>query len=364
LAEHVARAALASAQINPEKIDHVIFGNVIPSSKDSAYLARTVGLRVNVPIESPAVTINRLCGSGFEAVIEGARQILVGDSKMVLTGGTESMSNSPFVVRNTRFGTSLGSSYEFEDLLWEGLTDQHIKTPMAITAENLGEKYGITREECDEYTFSSHQRWKSAYDAGHFKQEIEPIILRSNKGETVFERDERAREIPLEKLNRISPTFRKNGLITVASASGVSDGAAAIIVAGKESVQELNLNPLARLIGWKTVGCDPHFMGIGPIEAIRSLLKTHKLTLEDIDLIEINEAFAPQILAVKKELKLDSNKLNVNGGAIAIGHPIATSGARIITHLAYELKRRQLKYGIGSACIGGGQGVAVLLERV
>ncbi|KAI6204271.1 Acetyl-CoA acyltransferase 2 [Aphelenchoides besseyi] len=284
LAEHAARAAIGSAQIKPEKIDHVIF--------DAAYLARTVGLRVEVPIETPAVTTNRLCGSGFEAIIEGAR---------------------------------------FEDALWQGLTDQHIKTPMGITAENLGEKYGITRQEVDEYALKSQNRWRLANNAGYFKKEIEALKLKSRKGEIAFEVDEHPRETTIESLQKLPPVFKKNGL-------GVSDGAAAVVLASGESVQELKLDPLVRLVGWKTVGCDPSIM--------------------------VNEAFAAQVLAVQKELKIESDKLNVNGGAISLGHPLGASGARITAHLAHELVRRKGKYAIGSACIGGGQGIAVLLERV
>ncbi|KAI6171542.1 hypothetical protein M3Y97_01027900 [Aphelenchoides bicaudatus] len=364
LAEHAGRAALSAASIKPEKIDHVIFGNVIQSSKDAAYLARTVGLRVGVPIEKPAVTVNRLCGSGFEAVVEAARQIIVGDSRVVLAGGTESMSQAPFVVRNTRFGTTLGQNYEFEDVLWQGLTDQHIKTPMGVTAENLGAKYGITRKEADEFSLKSQSRWRLANNAGYFKQEIEPLKLKTRKGEVSFEVDEHPRETTPESLAKLPPVFKKDGLVTAGSASGVSDGAAALVVAGKDAVQQLKLQPLVRLVGWKAVGCDPSIMGIGPVEAIRGLLHQHKLTLDDISLVEVNEAFAAQALAVQKELKIDSDKLNVNGGAIALGHPLAASGARITAHLAHELVRRKEKYAIGSACIGGGQGIAVLLERV
>jgi acetyl-CoA acyltransferase 2 len=364
LAEHAARAAVSAASIKPEKIDHVIFGNVIQSSKDAAYLARTVGLRVGVPIETPALTINRLCGSGFDAIIQGARQILVGDSRVVLAGGTESMSQAPFVVRNIRFGTALGSNYEFEDVLWQGLTDQHIKTPMGVTAENLAEKVGVSRKEADEYSLKSQNRWRLANNAGYFKQEIEALKLKSRKGEVSFEVDEHPRETTMEILTKLSPVFKKDGVVTAGSASGVSDGAAAVVIAGKDAVHELKLDPLVRLVGWKTVGVDPKIMGIGPVDAIKGLLRDHKLTLDDIDLVEVNEAFAAQVVAVQKELKIDSDKLNVNGGAIALGHPLAASGARITGHLAHELIRRKNKYAIGAACIGGGQGIAVLLERV
>jgi acetyl-CoA acyltransferase 2 len=364
LAEHASRAALASAQIKPEKIDHIVFGNVMQSSKDAAYLARSVGLRIGIPIETPAVTINRLCGSGFDAIIQGARQILVGDSKVVLAGGTECMSQAPFVVRNVRFGTALGTNYEFEDALWQGLTDPNAKAPMIITAEMLAEKVGVTRQEADEYSLQSQNRWRAANDAGHFKQEIAPLKIKSRKGGISFEVDEHPRGATLESLAKLEPVLLQGGVVTAGSASGVSDGAAAVVVAGSEAVKELGLKPLVRLVGWKIVGVDPKIMGIGPVDAIRGLLKDQKLTLDDIDVVEVNEAFAAQVLAVKKELKLCNDKLNVNGGAIALGHPLAASGARITGHLAYELIRRQKKYGIGAACIGGGQGIAVLLERV
>ncbi|KAF7639938.1 hypothetical protein Mgra_00000379 [Meloidogyne graminicola] len=365
LAELVSKATLKASSISPENIDHVIFGNVIQSSKDAAYLARHVGIRVGLPIHVPAVTINRLCGSGFEAIVQGAQQILVGDSNVVLAGGTESMSQAPFAVRNIRFGTSLGANIEFEDVLWQGLSDQQVNMPMGITAENLGEKYKITRQECDEYAVKSQQRWRLANNAGYFKSEIEPIKLKGKKGEEIlFEIDEHPREVTLEQVAKLPPVFKKNGLVNAGNASGVCDGAAAVIVANEESVEKFHLTPLVRILGWQSVGCDPTIMGIGPVEAIRRLCKKTGIELNKVDLIEINEAFAPQVLSVQRELGIDFDRLNVNGGAIALGHPLAASGARISAHLAYELKRRNVRYGIGSACIGGGQGIAMLFESV
>uniref|UniRef100_A0A915NEB3 Mitochondrial 3-ketoacyl-coa thiolase n=1 Tax=Meloidogyne javanica TaxID=6303 RepID=A0A915NEB3_MELJA len=344
LAEIVSKAALKASSISAENIDHVIFGNVIQSSKDAAYLARHVGLRVEIPVHVPAVTVNRLCGSGFEAIVQAAQQIISGDSKVVLAGGTESMSQAPFAVRNIRFGSQLGVNYEFEDVLWQGLIDQQIKTPMGITAENLGEKYKITRQEADEYAAKSQQRWRLANNAGYFKSEIEPIKIKGKKGaETLFEVDEHPREVSAEQLAKLPPVFKKNGLVNAGNASGVCDGAAAVIVADEESVEKHHLTPLVRILGWQSVGCDPTIMGIGPVEAI---------------------PFAPQVLSVQRELGIDLDRLNVNGGAIALGHPLAASGARITAHLAYELKRRNVRYGIGSACIGGGQGIALLFENV
>lgn len=365
LAEIVSKAALKASSISAENIDHVIFGNVIQSSKDAAYLARHVGLRVEIPVHVPAVTVNRLCGSGFEAIVQAAQQIISGDSKVVLAGGTESMSQAPFAVRNIRFGSQLGVNYEFEDVLWQGLIDQQIKMPMGITAENLGEKYKITRQEADEYAAKSQQRWRLANNAGYFKSEIEPIKIKGKKGaETLFEVDEHPREVSAEQLAKLPPVFKKNGLVNAGNASGVCDGAAAVIVADEESVEKHHLTPLVRILGWQSVGCDPTIMGIGPVEAIRILCKKSGVELNKIDLIEVNEAFAPQVLSVQRELGIDLDRLNVNGGAIALGHPLAASGARITAHLAYELKRRNVRYGIGSACIGGGQGIALLFENV
>lgn len=364
LAEHAARGTLSAASIDPQHVDHVIVGNVIQSSKCSPYLSRHVGLRVGVPVETPAVTINRLCGSGFEAVVQGAQQIIAGDSEVVLAGGTENMSQAPYVVRQGRFGIPLGANVEFEDSLWQGLTDQHVKLPMGITAENLGAKYNVTREEVDNFALDSQTRWKLANNAGYFKAEIEPLKLKGRKGEESFEVDEHPRETTIESLTKLKPVFKKDGLVTAGNASGICDGAAFALVASAEAVKKFKLQPIARLVEWKSVGCDPSIMGIGPVGAVEWILKKQKLNLDQIDLVEVNEAFAAQVLSVQKALKIESDKLNVNGGAIALGHPLAASGARITAHLCHELQRRQAKYAIGSACIGGGQGIAVLLERV
>uniref|UniRef100_A0A914I3U8 Mitochondrial 3-ketoacyl-coa thiolase n=1 Tax=Globodera rostochiensis TaxID=31243 RepID=A0A914I3U8_GLORO len=365
LGEIAAAAALKSSEIAPEHIDHVIFGNVIQSSKDAAYLARHIGLRVGVPVHVPAVTVNRLCGSGFEAIAQGAQQIVAGDSKVVLAGGTESMSQAPFAVRGARFGTQLGAKIEFEDVLWQGLTDSQANMPMGITAENLGAKYNVTREEADAYAIRSQKRWALANNAGYFKAEIQPVKLKGKKGEEkAFDVDEHPRESTAEHMAKLTPVFKKDGLVNAGNASGVCDGAAAVVVANEESVEKYHLTPMVRLLGWHAVGCDPTIMGIGPVEAIRGLCKKTGITLEQVDIVEVNEAFAPQVLAVQKELGLESDRLNVNGGAIALGHPLGASGARITAHLAHELKRRNARYGIGSACIGGGQGIALLFERV
>jgi acetyl-CoA acyltransferase 2 len=338
---------------------------VIQSSKDVAYLARHVGIRIGLQQHIPALSINRLCGSGFQSIISAAHEILNGEAHVAVAGGTESMSQAPFAVRNIRFGTGLGKKYEFEDTLWEGLTDNQIKTPMGVTAENLGAKYGVSRQEADEFALRSQTRWRLANNAGYFKAETAPITVKGRGGkEEVFDTDEHPRETTLESLASLKPVFKKDGLVTAGSASGVCDGAGAVVVADEESLKKHRLTPLARIVSWHVAGVDPNIMGIGPVPAIRGALKKANLKLEDIDLVEVNEAFAAQYLAVEKDLGLSPDSTNVNGGAIALGHPLGASGSRITAHLVHELRRRKAKYGIGSACIGGGQGIAILLESV
>ncbi|KAK5870942.1 hypothetical protein PBY51_003847 [Eleginops maclovinus] len=338
LAEHAAKAALAAGGVAPELVNSVIVGNVMQSSADAAYIARHVGLRCGVPIPVPALTVNRLCGSGFQSIINGAQEICLRDSEVVLCGGSESMSQAPYAVRNIRFGTKFGFDLKLEDTLWAGLTDLHVKIPMGITAENLAEKYQITREEVDNYAYQTQQKWKAAHEAGYYTAEIAPIDVKARKG-------------------------KKGGTVTAANASGVSDGAAAVVIASEDALNEHKLTPLARIVAYHVSGCDPSIMGIGPVPAITEALKKAGLTLNDMDLVEVNEAFASQYLAVAKALGLDPAKSNVNGGAIAIGHPLGASGARITAHLVHELRRRGGKYAVGSACIGGGQGIAIILEK-
>jgi len=366
LAEIAGRSALKNASLNPEDVNHVVFGNVIQTSKDAAYLARHAALRCQIPVNIPAVTVNRLCGSGFQAIINAAHLILVGDAKVVLAGGSENMSQAPFVVRGTRFGVPLFANIEFEDMLSAAMTDTYAQMNMAMTAEKLGAKHKIKRAEVDEFALKSQTRWRLANNAGYFKAEIEPIKMKASKkanGEQFFDTDEHPRETTIESLSKLPSVFQKDGLVTAGNASGVCDGAAAIVLADHESVESLHLPVLARLVGWHVVGCDPTMMGIGPVEAIRGLCAKTGVSLDKIEHIEVNEAFAAQTLAVKKELGLDGDRLNVNGGAIAVGHPLAASGARITGHIAHEIQRRGFQYGIGSACIGGGQGIAVLLEK-
>ena len=361
-----AKAALAAGKVDPQTVDHVVVGNVAQTSADALYMARHIGLKSGVPIPTPGLTVNRLCGSGFQAIVSGAHEILAGDAEIVLAGGTENMSQAPFAARDIRWGIKFGpKAPELEDTLWSSLHDPHAGCSMAITAENLADKYGITREQADAYGQRSQQAWGAAHKAGYFKQEIAPIELTSRKGTEIFEVDEHPRpDATLEKMATLPAVFKKGGTVTAGNASGICDGAGALILASAEAVKRHNLVPLARLVQWGVVGVEPTLMGIGPVPAIKAAIERAGLRLSDMDLIEINEAFAPQYLACEKELELDRAKVNVNGGAIALGHPLGASGARITAHLVHELSRRQGKYAVGSACIGGGQGIAVVLENV
>ncbi|XP_039606324.1 3-ketoacyl-CoA thiolase, mitochondrial [Polypterus senegalus] len=364
MAAHAAKAALTAGNVAPEIVDSVIVGNVMQSSSDVPYIARHVGLRVGIPIPVPALTVNRLCGSGFQSIINGAQEICLKESEVVLCGGSESMSQSPYSVRNIRFGTKFGEDLKLEDTLWAGLTDQHIKTPMGMTAENLAVKYELSKEQCDQYAFRSQQRWKAAQDAGYFTAEMAPIEVQTKKGKQPMTQDEHPRpQTTMEQMAKLQPVFKKGGTVTAGNASGVSDGAGAVIVASEEAVRKHGLKPLARIVAYHVSGCDPSIMGIGPVPAITEALKKAGLYLKDMDLVEVNEAFAPQYLAVEKALGLDPEKTNVNGGAIALGHPLGASGSRITAHLVHELRRRNGKYAVGSACIGGGQGIAVIIEN-
>ncbi|HZS39979.1 MAG TPA: acetyl-CoA C-acetyltransferase [Polyangia bacterium] len=363
LAVEASRAALAQAGLEPGAVEQVVFGNVQQTSADSIYLARHVGLRVGAPIASAALTLNRLCGSGFQAIVSGAEQILLGEAEVVLTGGTESMSQAPHVVRGARWGLPFGQPQQLGDTLWDALTDSYTGMPKAITAENLAEQYKITRLECDEYALRSQRAWATANEAGRFRDEIVPIEIKTKKGTTQFAVDEHPRpQTTLEVLAKLAPVFKKDGVVTAGNASGIADGAGALVLCSKEAGQKLGLKPLAKLLNWSFTGVDPKIMGIGPAPAIRRLVERTGKKLSDFDLVEVNEAFAPQYLAVEKDVGLDRERSNVDGGAIALGHPLGASGARITAHLIYELRRRGKKLGIGSACIGGGQGIAVAIE--
>lgn len=366
LAVHSSKAAIAHAKVDPTKIDESFFGNVTQSSLDATYLARHVALRSGLSVPAPALTVNRLCGSGFEAVCLGAEAIDMERAHITLCGGTENMSQSPMVIDGVaaRWGTPLGKGFEAKDSLWAGLTDSLTKMPMGITAENLATEYSITREECDEYALRSQQKHAEATKAGIYNNEISAIELPGRKGPEVISADEHPRPATtLADLQKLKPVFKENGTVTAGSASGICDGAASLILASPEACATHNMTPLAKVVAWSRVGCEPSTMGIGPVPAIRNVLQAAHLTLHDVDIIEINEAFAAQYLACEKALQLNREVVNRNGGAIALGHPLAASGARILTHLTHELQRTNKRYAIGAACIGGGQGIAVLLEN-
>ncbi len=360
-----ARHAVERSGVPAEQIDHVVFGNALQTSADAIYLARHVGLQAGLPIEVSAVTVNRLCGSGFESIIQGAQQILLDQSSVVLAGGAESMSQAPHVIRGARWGLRLGPTPPLEDTLWEALRDPQCGLSMAETAENLAEKYGLSRREVDEYALLSQQRAKQAWDDGVFDLEAIPVPIKNRKTEQTHDwrADEHMRpDTTLEGLLSLPPYFKQEGLVTAGNASGICDGAAATVVAGEDVAQQHGLEPLGRLVSWAVTGVEPGYMGIGPAPAARMALEKAGLTLDAMDLVEVNEAFAPQYVAVEKELGLDRERTNVHGGAIAIGHPLAASGTRITIHLLHALRRAKGRYGLGSACIGGGQGAAVVVE--
>ena len=356
------RGALERSGVKPEWIDHAVFGNVLQTSADAIYGARHVALKAGVPIEVPALTVNRLCGSGIQAAISGAQYIQLGEAGLVLTGGMESMSQAPHVIRGLRSGLKLGQG-KLEDSLYEALLDPYCGLFMAQTAEKCAAQYAISREAQDGYAIRSQKCADEAWRAGKFVEEIVPVEIKTRKATTIVDRDDHMRpDTTLEGLAKLPAAFAKDGTVTAGNASGIVDGGAAVILASGETARARGLKPIAKLAGWATVGVDPSIMGMGPAPAIRKLLERAKLSLGDIDLFEINEAFAGQYLAVEKELGLDREKVNVNGGAIALGHPLGMSGTRLLLTLTLELRRRGKKRGIASACIGGGQGIAALVE--
>ncbi len=358
-----AKQALERSGVPGSEIGHTVFGNALQTSADAIYCARHVGLKAGLPIEVPAVTVNRLCGSGFEAITQGAQLILLGEAQAVLAGGTESMSQAPHVVRGARWGLRLGPA-PLEDLLWEALKDPQCGLSMAETAENLADQYRLTRQAVDEVALASQQRAKRAWDACVYQDEVVPVTLKGKRGEPIeYRADEHMRpNTTLEALLALKPYFKKDGLVTAGNASGIVDGAAATVIASDAYAAAHGVRPLGRLVAWAVAGVEPRVMGIGPVPAARKALQKAGLTLEQMDLVEVNEAFAPQYLAVEQELGLDRARTNVDGGAIAIGHPLAATGTRITIHLLHALRRAKRRFGLGSACIGGGQGAAVIVE--
>jgi len=364
-----AKAAIERAGVDAEHFDHAVFGNAQQTSGDALYGARHVGLRAGLPIETPALTVNRLCGSGMQAIVSAAQMIQTEEAKVVLAGGMESMSQAPFSIRG-RDGFTLAPGGKLEDSLMVALLDSYCGLYMANTAELYGEQQGITRQAQDEFALRSQQKADEAYKAGRIPEELTPVPLRNSKGEAtgelLTEDDHRRPQTTLEGLAKLraafGPSSGKPGTVTAGNASGIVDGAAAVVVMSLDQAQRRNLSPLGRLINWGIAGVDPKLMGRGPVPATKIALQRAGLTLDYIDLIEVNEAFAAQYLAVEKELGLDREKVNVNGGAIALGHPLGATGTRLVITLLYELRRRKKKYGLATACIGGGQGIAMVVE--
>ena len=357
--------ALKRSNVSPEQVDHVIYGGVITTGANSAYLARHIGLYAGVPKEVPALTLNRLCGSGMQSIVSAAQMIQLDEANVVLAGGAENMSQSPYSNFEQRSNGSKMGNLQFIDMLQATLTDQYTGSGMGLTAEKLAEQYTISREEQDAFAILSNDRAAKAREEGKFAKEIVPVVLTTRKGEVIVDKDEHIKEgMTLETLAKLRPAFKKEGTVTAANASGINDGAASVVVASEDFVQQQNLKPIARIVSWGIAGVDPTIMGIGPVPAIRQALERANLTLDQIDLVEVNEAFAAQYIAVEKELGLNREKTNVNGGAIALGHPVGASGTRIILSAAYELQRRNGRYAVASLCIGGGQGIALIIERV
>jgi acetyl-CoA acetyltransferase family protein len=361
------KGAIERSGIDPKEFDHSVFGNAQQTSGDALYGARHVGLRAGLSIETPALTVNRLCGSGMQAMVSAAQMIMVGESSVVLAGGMEAMSQAPFVIRG-RDGFTLSPGGKLEDSLMVALLDTYCGLYMANTAELYAEQQGITRQMQDEFALRSQQCADAAYKDGRLQEELVPVPLKDRKGEPsgemFTEDDHRRAQTTMEGLAKLKPAFGKNGTVTAGNASGIVDGGAAVVMMSLEEASKRGLKPLGRIVSWGIAGVEPKVMGRGPVPATKIALQKAALTLDYIDLIEVNEAFAAQYLAVEKELGLDREKVNVNGGAIALGHPLGATGTRLIITLLYELRRRKRKYGLGTACIGGGQGIAMIVESL
>ncbi len=364
LGASASREAIRRSGVDPAEFEHVVFGNVMQTSGDALYGARHVGLKAGLKVETPAVTVNRLCGSGMEAIVQGAHRILMNEAKVVLAGGMENMTQAPHVIRGARGGFRLGEG-KLEDSLTVALLDTYCGCYMADTAENLVAEYGITRRECDEFALRSQQLAEDAFRAGRYSDETVPVEVKSGrKTQLITEDDHRRPETTMATLEALPPAFKKNGIITAGNASGIVDGAAAVVMTHAKVAQERGWKPMGRLVSWAAVGVEPRIMGIGPVPASEAALQRASLRMKEMDLIEVNEAFAPQYLAVEKALVLNREKVNVNGGAIALGHPLGATGARLVLTLLFELRRRNARYGLATACIGGGQGIAVIVESM
>ncbi len=361
----VAKEVIKKYNIKPNDIGHIIIGNALQTSSDAIYCARHIGLKAEIPIEVPALTLNRICGSGIQSVIYAVQLIKLNEAQLVLAGGVENMSQAPHILRKSREGFRLGVSPILEDSLYYALLDPYPNLYMAQTAETLAKNYGISREEQDIYALRSHKLGAKSVLEELFKEEIVPIKVKFKGQERIADKDDHIKpDTTLESLSKLKPAFSKDGTVTAGNASGIVDGAAMLLIASEQYCEWNNIKPLGKIIGWSCVGVEPSCMGIGPVFAIKKLLKQTSLKLDDIDLFEINEAFAAQYLACEKVLELNRNKVNINGGAISLGHPLAATGTRLILTLLLSLKRANKKLGIASACIGGGQGIAILVEAI
>ena len=361
----VIKEALKRANVAPENVDEVMFGCILTAGLGQN-VARQASLKAGIPIEVPAYTVGMVCGSGMKSVIEGARSIVAGDADIIVAGGTENMSAAPYSIPAARWGARMNNNKIIDTMVNDGLTDAFNNYHMGITAENVCDQWGITREELDEFAYNSQKKAAAARDSGRFNDEIVPVPVKVKKEIVEFKTDEFIKgDVSLEKMAKLKPAFKPDGgRVTAANASGINDGAAAIVLASKEAVEKYGLKPMFKLIGWGQGGVDPKIMGVGPVPASKNAMAKAGVTIEDIDLVEANEAFAAQSVAVARELKFDMSKVNVNGGAIAIGHPVGASGARIIVTLLHEmLKRDDAKKGLATLCIGGGMGVATICEK-
>ncbi len=362
LGTFAAIGALKKSGVKPEQIDHTVMGNALQTSNDALYGARHVSLRAGVPVDRPALTVNRICGSGLQAIVTAAQMIMLGDADMCLAGGMESMSQTPHVIHGARWGLPLGQG-KMDDLLWEALMDTYCDTSMAVTAENLAEKYKVSREDADEYALRSQRLATTAQKNGWFAEEITPIEIKSRKGVKIADTDEHIRQdASIESMAKLRTVFKKDGVVTAGNASGICDGAAVVVVASREAAEKHGLKILGTLKSYAISGVEPTLMGIGPAPAIRDAVKKAGSELDAMEVIEVNEAFAPQVVAVERELGIKREVLNPNGGGISLGHPLGASGARLALTTLYHMRRNKQKLGVASLCIGGGQGIATVFE--
>ena len=360
----VIQEAVGRAGVAPDDVGHVVFGHVIPTEKHDVYLARVAAVNGGLPVKVPAVTVNRLCGTGLQAIVDAAQMIMLGDADCTVAGGSESMSRGAYLAENHRWGQRMGSS-ELVDTVTGGLTDPFDDYPMGVTAENVAEKWGISREEQDALAVESHRRAAQAAASGYFKEQILPVEVKSRKGTTVVDHDEHIRtDADLESMAKLRPVFKKDGSVTAGNSSSMNDAASAVVLMDRAVAEDRGLSPMARLVGYSYAGVEPKYMGIGPVPAVKSLLEQTGLTVDDLDVIELNEAFAAQAIAVVRDLGLSEDKTNPNGSGISIGHPISATGSILTVKALYELERTSGRYALVTMCIGGGQGIAAIFERL